>query len=269
MRAFLESVTIFCFYGFLLTLQYSCAAESMRQHRQASQEAQQRKIVLQRLAERKQGQRVLLDSSSQSDQSDFDASSGSNDFDERTPGLLLAPTAEVSRKSFKRLSQVRPTTGQQENARIENLPSTLNGSNNQRTPSTKPQHADTSSMADPDDLLHSFSSLSVSKPARLSVGPSSSFAAALTTQLPDELPVVSNSVVESDPKSAVGSITEVSRPEQTAQPEFRMKSAVESKLYKHQLEGVQWLWTLHKMRRGGILGQGLSASPLVTFAIQY
>ena len=214
-----------------------------------SQETQQRRLILQRLADRKQGQAVILDSSSsgESDHSDSDASP------EAQSRLSQVDTGiAASQRGFKRLSQAKPAVDQQENARTENLPKHRNGLSSRYTPSDTQQRPSTSSMADPEDLLSSFSSLSVSKPKRPSHVASSSFAAALTTQLPDEPSANSKTPAPHLAKAAAGT----AEPDtlQKPQPEFKMQPDVESKLYKHQLEGVQWLWTLHKMRRGGILG---------------
>lgn len=39
--------------------------------------------------------------------------------------------------------------------------------------------------------------------------------------------------------------------------EFRLNSRVASRLYSHQKEGLHWLWTLHSMQKGGILGDDM------------
>ena len=39
--------------------------------------------------------------------------------------------------------------------------------------------------------------------------------------------------------------------------EFRLSSRVASRLYSHQKEGLHWLWSLHIMQRGGILGDDM------------
>lgn len=39
--------------------------------------------------------------------------------------------------------------------------------------------------------------------------------------------------------------------------EYRLCGAIANKLYPHQVEGVRWLWSLHKMGRGGILGDDM------------
>ena len=222
----------------------------MRQHRQASQETQQRRLLLQRLADRKQGQRVLLDSSSEGDQSDSDASTAQGDGSGTLPATSrVEPPVDRVHKAFKRLSQARPPT-QQESLQDENLSGAVNSMRHEQTPQNTKQKPTEHSMA-AEDLLSSFSSLSVSKPVRPAVAPGGSFAAALTTQLPDELPAGSSKTAAA---SGNQSTLKTQVAEESAQPEFRMKPDVESKLYKHQLEGVQWLWSLHKMRRGGILG---------------
>ena len=39
--------------------------------------------------------------------------------------------------------------------------------------------------------------------------------------------------------------------------EFRLSSRVATRLYSHQKEGLQWLWSLHSMQKGGILGDDM------------
>eukprot|EP00887_Chlorella_sp_A99_P003096 scaffold9.g3096.t1 len=39
--------------------------------------------------------------------------------------------------------------------------------------------------------------------------------------------------------------------------EFRLTANLSRKLYPHQVEGVRWLWGLHKMGRGGLLGDDM------------
>ncbi|KAK9909741.1 hypothetical protein WJX75_006802 [Coccomyxa subellipsoidea] len=39
--------------------------------------------------------------------------------------------------------------------------------------------------------------------------------------------------------------------------EFKLDPAVSRKLYAHQVEGVKWLWSLHRLGRGGILGDDM------------
>ena len=39
--------------------------------------------------------------------------------------------------------------------------------------------------------------------------------------------------------------------------EFRLDGEVAKRLYAHQLIGVRWLWSLHMMKRGGILGDDM------------
>ena len=39
--------------------------------------------------------------------------------------------------------------------------------------------------------------------------------------------------------------------------EFRLDGKVASKLYPHQVDGVKWLWNLHLLKRGGILGDDM------------
>ena len=39
--------------------------------------------------------------------------------------------------------------------------------------------------------------------------------------------------------------------------EFRLEGRVACKLYPHQVEGVKWLWSLHMLKKGGILGDDM------------
>jgi hypothetical protein len=39
--------------------------------------------------------------------------------------------------------------------------------------------------------------------------------------------------------------------------EFKLAGRVAGRLYEHQLKGVRWLWSLHSMQKGGILGDDM------------
>lgn len=39
--------------------------------------------------------------------------------------------------------------------------------------------------------------------------------------------------------------------------EFHLSSKIASRLYAHQKKGLHWLWSLHSMQRGGILGDDM------------
>ena len=39
--------------------------------------------------------------------------------------------------------------------------------------------------------------------------------------------------------------------------EFRLAGRIAGKLYAHQVKGVQWLWSLHAMKKGGILADDM------------
>jgi len=39
--------------------------------------------------------------------------------------------------------------------------------------------------------------------------------------------------------------------------EFKLAGRVAGRLYEHQLKGVRWLWSLHTMQKGGILGDDM------------
>lgn len=224
----------------------------MREHRKLSQESQHRRLLLQRIADRKQGQRVSLESDS--DQSDSDASTSSphSDF---PPSTAVSVVNQHPQNTFKRLSQVRPHQqhSQSENVRRENLPA-MTLSLNQQTPLPTADKKMAFPMTNPEDLLNSFSSLSVSKPARPSVTVDNSFAVAVDTQLPDEQPPGSSNEHEVAKVLSANTLPNAAVSCTEAVTEFQMKPDVEKRLYKHQLEGVKWLWSLHKLRRGGILG---------------
>eukprot|EP00897_Mesotaenium_endlicherianum_P008286 jgi/Mesen1/7486/ME000039S06710 len=38
---------------------------------------------------------------------------------------------------------------------------------------------------------------------------------------------------------------------------FRLSASLARGLYPHQRDGLQWMWTLHEMKRGGILGDDM------------
>ena len=86
----------------------------------------------------------------------------------------------------------------------------------------------------------------------------SKLAAAIAINLPDDLPRHQPNMAQTavQPVAKLGSSHEVASEPVSSQvaQEFQLKPTIANMLYKHQLEGVKWLWSLHKMRRGGILG---------------
>ena len=226
-----------------------------RQQRQASQEVQKRRALLQRLADRKQGSRLVLDSSSDSDRSDSEeaadsAHSGSRFCDENIASnsfrssQVEAPAEQ--RKVLKRLSQQRDQLPRPSQAEA------VHGSRLQQDTMSN------SFAADEGTLLKSLSNLTIDHQAGRPQ-PASTLAAAVATRLPDELRASQDADVpaalatKASQKQELSADSEEPKSSSDAD-EFRLKPKIANMLYKHQVEGVQWLRSLHKMKRGGILG---------------
>ncbi|KAL3160926.1 hypothetical protein ABBQ38_009318 [Trebouxia sp. C0009 RCD-2024] len=219
----------------------------MRQQRQASQEVLQRKAAFQRIADRRQNPRRVLDSSSDSDGSDDERGFGDSTSSTRShfsDGSNFSSAATRStqgdQKSLQRLSQ------QKENRHQTHLPVVASA---QAPQVSRPAASVTCTSADGEELAGNLAALAITdNPKQNSTA--AVLAAAVAVQLP-----------EADPDSnttntAAG--TAALRAEEAAGlhiAEFRLKPKTANMLYKHQIEGVKWLWSLHKMRRGGILGQ--------------
>ena len=226
-----------------------------RQHRQASQEAQQRRALLQRLADRKQGSHVLLDSSD-SDSSEDRFNAGSHTVSSASEARLVDAYQPTSvgdnavlggRKVLKRLSQQK-----------ENLPQAAQ--QQLLPPSGSRQGVQLASRnavpeASDNRLLDSMAGLAIKD----SVKPhhaATKLAAAVATQLPHDMPGPSTTEASIQPlvKAASSCIPEHDTVSSQAAQQFQLQPKIANMLYKHQTEGVHWLWSLHKMCRGGILG---------------
>ena len=219
----------------------------MRQQRQASQEVLQRKAALQRIADRRQNPRGFLDSSSDSDGSDaecgseYPTSSPQSQFSDSS-NLSSAATrsSQGDQKPLQRLSQ------QKENRHQTHLPVVARA---QAPQTSRPAACVPSMSAVGNQLAGSLAALAITDDTQ----PKSNaavLAAAVAVQLP-----------EADSESNSTDTAKVSADMRTEEAaglhiaEFHLKPKTANMLYKHQIEGVKWLWSLHKMRRGGILGQ--------------
>jgi SNF2 family DNA or RNA helicase len=224
-----------------------------RQHRQARQEVQQRRALLQRLADRKQGSHVLLDSS--------DSDSSEDGFGAESPAASSAsephvvdafqPTNVVDndvlggRKVLKRLSQQK-----------ENLPQ---AAQIQPLPTSGPRQGVLSACSKPDAsdtrLLDSMAGLAIKDSVDKPRHAATKLAAAVATKLPDDMPDPSTIEASIQPLvKAASSHTAEHDTVSSQAAQFQLQPKIANMLYKHQTEGVHWLWSLHKMRRGGILG---------------
>ena len=229
----------------------------MRQQRQASQEVLQRQAALQRIVDRRQNSRRVYDSDS--DESGDDCSSGSLASSSQSilrgssnfSQLAATESSQSKRKSLQRLSQHK-----------ENQPEThmsAVASVRAETSNSKPQVS-----ADSKKLASSLAGLAIADNA-VQRGPTATvLAAAVATELPGEASDSSKQASKTDSAevnaekgSTRGSMHEAG----LHIAEFKLKAKTANMLYKHQIEGVKWLWSLHKMQRGGILGQCLRFAP--------
>ncbi|KAA6429139.1 MAG: hypothetical protein FRX49_00535 [Trebouxia sp. A1-2] len=159
-----------------------------RQLRQASQEAQQRRALLQRLADRKQGSHVLLDSS--------DSDSSEDGFGADSPAASSASEVHVldayqstnvvnndllgGRKVLKRLSQQKENLPQA--AQNQSLPT----SGSRQGVLSAPSHA--VSDASETRLLDSMAGLAIKDSVDKPRHAATKLAAAVATKLPDDMP---------------------------------------------------------------------------------
>lgn len=227
-----------------------------RQRRQASQEAQQRHALLQRLADRKQGSRIIFDSSdsdSSEDESGADspAVSGASEsqvLDAYQPTNVVNNDLLGGRKVLKRLSQQK-----------ENLPQ---AGQKQPFPTSGPHQgvlsASSSAVSDASEtrLLDSMAGMAIKDSLHKPRHAATKLAAAVATKLPDDMPGPSSIAASIKPvvKAASVRTAEHDTVSSQAAQQFQLQPKIANMLYKHQTEGVHWLWSLHKMRRGGILG---------------
>lgn len=233
-------------YAFSDSLQHTRSSQ-MRQQRQASQEVLQRKAALQRIADRRQNPRRVLDSSSDSDGSDDECGFGNptsstqshfSDSSNFSSAATCSPQGD--QKSLQRLSQ------QKENRHQTRLPVVARA----HAPQTsRPAASATSTSAVGEQLAGNLAALAITdNPKQKSTA--AVLAAAVAVQLPD---ADSDSNTTNAAEGTAAIHTEEAAGLHIA--EFRLNPKTANMLYKHQIEGVKWLWSLHKMRRGGILGQ--------------
>lgn len=230
----------------------------MRQQRPASQEVMQRKAALQRIVNLRQNSRRVVDSDSDTSGDEYrpgspTSFSQSSLRDSSNFTGVEMESSQSERKSLQRLSQHK------ENKPEMHLPAVASA----RAETTNPvPHMSTES----DKLTSSLAGLAIAD-NDVKRGPTATvLAAAIATELPGEASDSSNEATSSRTAqaSAEKGSTHASMHEAGLHiAEFQLKAKTANMLYKHQIEGVKWLWSLHKMRRGGILGQLLSSAPLV------
>ncbi|DBA94813.1 TPA: hypothetical protein ACH3X1_002355 [Trebouxia sp. C0004] len=227
-----------------------------RQHREASQEVQQRRALLQRLADRKQGSQVLLDNSdSESSEGGFEADSppASSALESHVVDAYHPTNVDLlgGRKVLKRLSQQK-----------ENLPQAAQV---QLLPTNRPPQGVVSASRNPvtdaseTRLLDSMAGLAIKDSVDKPRHAATKLAAAVATKLPDDMPGPSTTGASIRPlvKASSSCIAEHDTVSSQAAQQFQLQPKIANMLYKHQTEGVHWLWSLHKMRRGGILGDDM------------
>lgn len=230
----------------------------MRQQRQASQEVLQRKAALQRIADRRHNSRRVLDSSSDSDSSGDGYRSGSP-----------AQESSFGLSHFRDSSNFRPAveSSQGEHKSLQRL---SQPKENQHRSAVTSVRAKTTSTADPalrmsadgDQLATSLAGLDIAGNANKRNPTAAVLAAAVATELPGEA-----SDFDKEASDTTAANTKKSLLHESVHAtglhiaEFQLKATTASMLYTHQIEGVKWLWSLHKLRRGGILGQCLSFAP--------
>ena len=221
----------------------------MRQQRQASQEVLQRKAALQCIVDRRQNSRRVVNSDSDESGDEYrsgspTSSSQSSLRDSSNFRHVATESSQSERKSLQRLSQHK-----------ENKPET------HMSAATEPHVS-----ADGDQLASSLAGLAIAENANKRGPTATVLAAAVATELPGEASDSSNEASNSDRAGANAgkSSTHGSMHEAGLHiAEFELKAKTANMLYKHQVEGVKWLWSLHKLRRGGILGQYLSSASLM------
>ena len=229
----------------------------MRQQRQASQEVLQRKAALQHIVDRRLNSRRVVDVDSQDSgdeyRSDSPTSSSQSSLRDSSNFRNTGPgSSQNERKSLQHLSQHK-----------ENKPEThLSAVALVRT---EPSNPEARVSADSEQLASSLAGLAIADNA-VQRGPTATvLAAAVATELPGEASDSSSKPSNSDTAEATadkGSTNAGMHEAGLHIAEFQLKAKTANILYKHQIEGVKWLWSLHKMRRGGILGQCFSSDPL-------
>ena len=111
--------------------------------------------------------------------------------------------------------------------------------------------------ADGDQLATSLAGLAIAGKVNKRNPNAAVLAAAVATELPGEtsqhLDNEASHTLEADAKKSL--LHESVHTADLHIAEFQLKARTANMLYTHQIEGVKWLWSLHKLRRGGILGQ--------------
>ena len=234
----------------------------MRQQRQASQEALQRRAALQSIADRKSLPRRVLDSSSDSDSSDLgyrpDSPSSSstsrfNDSSNSRPEVLGA--AHGQQKPLRRISKQKENRLQAQLPAVPEMPG-----------QTSRAAATALRMSSEDDqLADSLADLAINDSTTQQKPVATKLAAAIATSLPDEASssIGPGAAAQNDAEGAAQSSVQ---PAGLHIAQFQLKPKIANMLYKHQIEGVKWLWSLHRMRRGGILGDCFSYAPFASTA---
>ena len=220
---------------------------SMRQQRQASQEVLQRQAALQRIVDRRQNSRRVVDSDNDDSGDEYRSgsptSSQSSLRDSSNFRYVATNSSRSDRKSLQRLLQHK-----------ENKPEThMSAVASVRAETSNPElHV----SADSDQLARSLAGLAIADNATKRGPTATVLAAAVATELPGEASDSSNEASSSHTAEANAGKGHGSMHEAGLHiAEFQLRAKTANMLYKHQIEGVKWLWSLHKMQRGGILGQ--------------
>lgn len=225
----------------------------MRQQRQASQEALQRKAALQRLADRKSSSRRVLDSSSDSDsdpghRSSSPSGSSTSTFHDSSNFRSAVPeTTNGQQKLFRRISQQQENRPQAQLPAVPKMPGQTS-----RDAVTAPRM-----VSEDEQLADSLADLVINGSTAQQKPVANKLAAAIATKLPDEASSSTGSGAAAQ-NDAEGAAQSGVQPAGLYIAQFQLKPKIANMLYKHQIEGVKWLWSLHKMRRGGILGDCFS-----------
>ena len=219
----------------------------MRQQRQASQEVLQRQAALQRIVDRRQNSRRVVDSDSDDSGDEYRSGSPTSSQaslrDSSNFRHVATNSSQSDRKSLQRLSQHKENKPETHMSAVASVRAETN-------------HPELHVSADSDQLASSLAGLAIADNANKRGPTATVLAAAVATELPGEASdsineASSSDTAESNAGKGHGNIREAG----LHIAEFQLRAKTAKMLYKHQIEGVKWLWSLHKMRRGGILGQ--------------
>lgn len=234
----------------------------MRQQRQASQEVLQRKAALQRIADRRQNSRRVLDSSSDSDSSGDGYRSGSppqgssfgpSHFRDSSNFRPALESSQGEHKSLQRLAQPKERQHETHRSAVASV----------RAKTSNTAYPAPRMSADGDQLATSLAGLAIAGNANKRNPSAAVLAAAVATELPGEASDLDNEASDTSEENSKKSLLHESMHATGLHiAEFQLKARTANMLYTHQIEGVKWLWSLHKLRRGGILGQCSSSAPL-------